>query len=85
MNAGGAKSRNCGIDSGRTPGHHGRRDPEDPDALMAPEPWPPDRRTASERLSAMIHDIDGRDHTARQALLADFLRVAWPTWWAQDQ
>ena len=52
---------------------------------MTPEPWPPDREVTVERLMAVLRDIDASSDKDRQALLSDLLRVAWPTWWAQDQ
>ncbi len=52
---------------------------------MTPEPWPPDRAATVERLMAVLHDIDASTDVDRRALLSDLLRVAWPTWWAQDQ
>ena len=53
--------------------------------MIVPEPWPPDPDAAAERLTAVILDIDARDHNDRQPLLSDLLSVAWPTSWPQDQ
>jgi hypothetical protein len=48
-------------------------------------PLPPDSRAAAARLAAVVDDIDMRDHEEFDRMLADLLRVCWPTVWTQDQ
>ena len=50
-----------------------------------PEPWPTDPGSAAARLMVLIVEIDTRDLEDHDVLLADLLRVAWPTCWTQDQ
>ena len=50
-----------------------------------PEPWPTDPASAAARLMVVIVEIDTRDLEDDDVLLADLLRVAWPTCWTQDQ
>ena len=52
---------------------------------MKPEPWPKDAASSTARLAEVIRDIDKRRFLDREALLADFLCIAWPTIWAQAQ
>jgi hypothetical protein len=50
-----------------------------------PEPWPPDPASAAGRLMVLILEIDDRERKDHDVLLTDLLRVAWPTFEAQDQ
>ena len=50
-----------------------------------PEPWPTDPGSAAARLMVVIVEIDTRDLDDHDVLLADLLKVAWPTCWTQDQ
>jgi hypothetical protein len=50
-----------------------------------PEPWPTDPASAAARLMVVILEIDDREPKDHDVLLTDLLRVAWPTFRAQDQ
>ena len=50
-----------------------------------PEQWPGDPAVAVARLMVVIFEIDDREHRDRDVLLTDLLRVAWPSFRAQDQ
>jgi hypothetical protein len=50
-----------------------------------PEPWPTDPASAVGRLATVIREIDERERNEDELLLADLLKVAWPTSQAQDQ
>jgi hypothetical protein len=50
-----------------------------------PEPWPTDPASAVARLATVIREIDERERNEDELLLADLLKVAWPTSQAQDQ
>ena len=50
-----------------------------------PEPWPTDPAAAAARLMLLVLDIEERTQEDHDVLLADLLRVAWPTSRGQDQ
>ena len=50
-----------------------------------PDPWPTDPALAVARLMPVILEIDEREARDHDVLLTDLLRVAWPSFWAQDQ
>jgi hypothetical protein len=54
-------------------------------ANRPPDPWPTDPVVAAARLQLVLSEIDGRDTGDADDLLTDFLRIAWPSYWAQDQ
>jgi hypothetical protein len=53
--------------------------------MSASQPWPSDPASAAARLKVVILEIDDRDPTDQDVLLVDLLRVAWPSFRAQDQ
>jgi hypothetical protein len=50
-----------------------------------PEPWPTDPASAVARLATVIREIDERERNEDELLLADLLKLAWPSSQAQDQ
>jgi hypothetical protein len=50
-----------------------------------PEQWPSDPASAVARLRVVILEIDHRERKDHDVLLTDLLRVAWPSFLAQDQ
>jgi hypothetical protein len=50
-----------------------------------PEQWPSDPASAAARLRVLIVEIDDCGREDLDLLLTDLLRVAWPSFRAQDQ